>query len=290
MPGKVNPVIPEVVNQIAFEVIGNDITVTMAAEAGQLQLNAFEPIIAHSLFKSLQHLGAGCRTLAERCVNGITANRRARAAPARRIHRAGHRAQPVPRLRALQRDRAGGARHRRARLRPGAAEEADDARAARRDPAARSRSPSRITPPSTNPSANHETPGFDLPAGGRAGVSQGYPSKPVRIIVNFPAGGVADLYARIIGAKVQEVLGPAGGGREPHRRRRQYRRRSRGEVRPRRLHAQHERDRPARGQREPVLQDAVRPGEGLRRRSRWCSRPRACWWFIPRCRRPTSPS
>jgi aspartate ammonia-lyase len=74
MPGKVNPVIPEVVNQIAFEVIGNDITVTMAAEAGQLQLNAFEPIIAHSLFKSLQHLGAGCRTLAERCVHGIVAN------------------------------------------------------------------------------------------------------------------------------------------------------------------------------------------------------------------------
>src|SRR5688572_4675294 len=75
MPGKVNPVIPEVVNQIAFEVIGNDITVTLAAEAGQLQLNAFEPIIAHSLFKSLQHLGAGCRTLAERCVRGISANR-----------------------------------------------------------------------------------------------------------------------------------------------------------------------------------------------------------------------
>jgi len=75
MPGKVNPVIPEVVNQIAFEVIGNDITVTLAAEAGQLQLNAFEPIIAHSLFKSLQHLGAGCRTLAERCVKGIVPNR-----------------------------------------------------------------------------------------------------------------------------------------------------------------------------------------------------------------------
>jgi aspartate ammonia-lyase len=71
----VNPVIPEVVNQIAFEVIGNDITVTMAAEAGQLQLNAFEPIIAHSLFKSLYHLAAGCRTLTDRCVNGITANR-----------------------------------------------------------------------------------------------------------------------------------------------------------------------------------------------------------------------
>jgi aspartate ammonia-lyase len=75
MPGKVNPVIPEVVNQIAFEVIGNDMTVTMAAEAGQLQLNAFEPIIAHSLFESLAHLAAGCRTLTERCVKGITANR-----------------------------------------------------------------------------------------------------------------------------------------------------------------------------------------------------------------------
>ncbi|WP_211709062.1 aspartate ammonia-lyase [Paraburkholderia aspalathi] len=74
MPGKVNPVIPEVVNQIAFEVIGNDLTVTMAAEAGQLQLNAFEPIIAHSLFKSIQHLAAGCVTLADRCVRGIVAN------------------------------------------------------------------------------------------------------------------------------------------------------------------------------------------------------------------------
>jgi aspartate ammonia-lyase len=74
MPGKVNPVIPEVVNQVAYEVIGNDITVTMAAEAGQLQLNAFEPIIAHSLFKSLQHLATACATLNERCVKGIRAN------------------------------------------------------------------------------------------------------------------------------------------------------------------------------------------------------------------------
>ena len=74
MPGKVNPVIPEVVNQIAFEVIGNDVTVSFAAEAGQLQLNAFEPIIAHSLFESVTHLEMGCRTLAERCVGGITAN------------------------------------------------------------------------------------------------------------------------------------------------------------------------------------------------------------------------
>jgi aspartate ammonia-lyase len=75
MPGKVNPVIPEVVNQIAFEVIGNDVTVSFAAEAGQLQLNAFEPIIAHSIFKSVTHLRNGCITLAERCVKGITANR-----------------------------------------------------------------------------------------------------------------------------------------------------------------------------------------------------------------------
>lgn len=75
MPGKVNPVIPEVVNQIAYEVIGNDVTVSFAAESGQLQLNAFEPIIAHSLFKSLAHLRNGCVVLAERCVKGITANR-----------------------------------------------------------------------------------------------------------------------------------------------------------------------------------------------------------------------
>ena len=75
MPGKVNPVIPEVVNQIAYEVIGNDVTVTFAAEAGQLQLNAFEPIIAHSLFKSLLHLRQGCLTLARKCVQGISANR-----------------------------------------------------------------------------------------------------------------------------------------------------------------------------------------------------------------------
>ncbi|MDB5564829.1 MAG: Aspartate ammonia-lyase [Tardiphaga sp.] len=75
MPGKVNPVIPEVVNQVAFEVIGNDLTVTFAAEAGQLQLNAFEPIIAHSLFKSVSHMREACLTLEKRCVSGITANR-----------------------------------------------------------------------------------------------------------------------------------------------------------------------------------------------------------------------
>lgn len=74
MPGKVNPVIPEVVNQVAFEVIGNDVAITMAAEAGQLQLNAFEPIILHSLSESVTHLRAACLVLAERCVVGITAN------------------------------------------------------------------------------------------------------------------------------------------------------------------------------------------------------------------------
>ena len=74
MPGKVNPVIPEVINQIAFTVIGNDITVTMASEAGQLELNAFEPIIARSLMMSITYLRRGCATLRELCVVGITAN------------------------------------------------------------------------------------------------------------------------------------------------------------------------------------------------------------------------
>ncbi|WP_348770696.1 aspartate ammonia-lyase [Ochrobactrum sp. Marseille-Q0166] len=74
MPGKINPVIPEMVNQVAFAVIGSDITITMAAEGGQLQLNAFEPIIVRSLSESISHLGAACRILAERCVDGITAN------------------------------------------------------------------------------------------------------------------------------------------------------------------------------------------------------------------------
>jgi aspartate ammonia-lyase len=74
MPGKVNPVIPEVVTQVCYSVIGNDVTITMAAEAGQLQLNAFEPIIAHSLFDSVAQLTAACGTLTIRCVRGISAN------------------------------------------------------------------------------------------------------------------------------------------------------------------------------------------------------------------------
>lgn len=75
MPGKVNPVIPEVVNQIAFEVLGNDVTVSFASEGGQLQLNAFGPIITYNLLNSLMYLRQGCLTLAKRCVRGITANR-----------------------------------------------------------------------------------------------------------------------------------------------------------------------------------------------------------------------
>jgi aspartate ammonia-lyase len=74
MPGKVNPVIPEVVNQVAFQVIGNDLSITMAAEAGQLQLNAMEPIITFNLFESLDMLEAAVRTLTARCIRGITAN------------------------------------------------------------------------------------------------------------------------------------------------------------------------------------------------------------------------
>lgn len=74
MPGKVNPVIPEVVNQVAYEVIGNDVTISFAAEGGQLQLNAFEPIIAYSMFRSVSHLANAFDTLEHRCVRGITAN------------------------------------------------------------------------------------------------------------------------------------------------------------------------------------------------------------------------
>ncbi len=75
MPGKINPVIPEVVNQVAFLVIGHDVTVTMAAEAGQLELNAFEPVIFYQLFESLRALTGAVRTLSENCIVGITANK-----------------------------------------------------------------------------------------------------------------------------------------------------------------------------------------------------------------------
>jgi aspartate ammonia-lyase len=74
MPGKVNPVVPEVINQIAYTVIGNDLTVTMAAESGQLQLNAFEPIMARSIIMSVTYLRNGFATFTTNCVDGITAN------------------------------------------------------------------------------------------------------------------------------------------------------------------------------------------------------------------------
>ena len=74
MPGKVNPLIPEVVNQVAFDIIGKDVTITLAAEAGQLELNVMEPIIAFTLFTGIRRLARAFSTLQERCVAGITAN------------------------------------------------------------------------------------------------------------------------------------------------------------------------------------------------------------------------
>ena len=74
MPGKVNPVIPEVVNQVAFNIIGNDVTITMAAEAGQLELNAFEPIIFYCMFQSIDTLAYAVQTFVDNCITGITAN------------------------------------------------------------------------------------------------------------------------------------------------------------------------------------------------------------------------
>ena len=75
MPGKVNPVIPEVVNQVAYQVIGNDLTITMAAEAGQLQLNVMEPVIAFNIFQSVDMLTRAITVLTNRCIKGITANK-----------------------------------------------------------------------------------------------------------------------------------------------------------------------------------------------------------------------
>jgi aspartate ammonia-lyase len=74
MPGKVNPVIPEVVNQVAYRVVGNDITVTMGAEAGQLELNVMEPIIVTCLFESIEMMINAMNTLRTKCIEGITAN------------------------------------------------------------------------------------------------------------------------------------------------------------------------------------------------------------------------
>lgn len=75
MPGKVNPVIPEVVSQVAFNIIGNDVTITMAAEGGQLELNAFEPVLFYNLFESIETLTGAVSTLIDNCIVGITANK-----------------------------------------------------------------------------------------------------------------------------------------------------------------------------------------------------------------------
>ena len=75
MPGKVNPVIPEVVNQVCYKVIGNDLTVTFAAEAGQLQLNVMEPVLSQSIIESIVFLERAMKTLQEKCIDGITANK-----------------------------------------------------------------------------------------------------------------------------------------------------------------------------------------------------------------------
>lgn len=75
MPGKVNPVIPEVVTQVAFLIVGHDMTITMAAEAGQMELNAFEPVLFYNLFESIETLEGAVRTLIDNCIVGITANR-----------------------------------------------------------------------------------------------------------------------------------------------------------------------------------------------------------------------
>lgn len=74
MPGKINPVIPEVVSQVAFNIIGNDFTITMAAESGQLELNAFEPVLFYNLFESIETLASATMTFVDNCIVGITAN------------------------------------------------------------------------------------------------------------------------------------------------------------------------------------------------------------------------
>ena len=74
MPGKVNPVIPEAVNQTAYQVIASDLAITLASEAGQLQLNAMEPLIIYNLLNSLKMLNSSCEMLDKRCIQGITAN------------------------------------------------------------------------------------------------------------------------------------------------------------------------------------------------------------------------
>ena len=105
MPGKVNPVIPEAVTQVCFDVIGADTAVTLAAQAGRLQLNAFEPLIAHSLLAAQRRLAAACTLPATACVAGIRANAERTFNQGQQLRRPRHRTQPGHRLPAVDRTR-----------------------------------------------------------------------------------------------------------------------------------------------------------------------------------------
>ncbi len=107
MPGKVNPSVPEMVNQVCFQVIGCDTTIAMACEAGQLELNVMMPVIAWNALHASTILREAMKVLRLRCVDGIAAERSARARAARSQHRGGDRAQPVHRLRGDGGDREG---------------------------------------------------------------------------------------------------------------------------------------------------------------------------------------
>ena len=134
MPGKVNPVIPEVTNMVAYRVIGNDLVVTLSAEAGQLQLNAFEPVIAAVIFESQTLFMNAARTLRVFCVEGITANPEVLQALRRVQHRDGHGAESGHRLRQGHRARRRGAGEWRRDHRAGAREAHPHRPADRRDP------------------------------------------------------------------------------------------------------------------------------------------------------------
>ena len=110
MPGKVNPVIPEVVTQVAAQVIGNDTAITIGGMQGHFELNVFVPLIARNLLDSIKLLASASRLLAEKCVDGIEANREHVRALRRADALGGDRAQPVHRLRQGERDRQGGGR------------------------------------------------------------------------------------------------------------------------------------------------------------------------------------
>ena len=115
MPGKVNPVIPEVVTQVAAQVIGNDAAITIGGMQGHFELNVFVPLIARNLLDSIRLLSSASRLLAEKCVDGIEANREQNERYAELTLVGRDRAQPVHRLRPGERDRQGSGRVRAAR-------------------------------------------------------------------------------------------------------------------------------------------------------------------------------